>query len=146
MDFVKAEIDVKIKGFLVPETFKEKLTYYFKEQKVLYEVYNDFEVQLSDGNLIVIKRGFVTDLCSVPPFLHSFFSNSQRTLKAYIVHDWLYKNDYKRNELGDKKGQQFADKEMLYLANQIEPNLKFSNKIRYLAVKLFGKSTYKRRN
>ena len=146
MDFVKAEIDVKIKGFLVPETFKEKLTYYFKEQKVLYEVCNDFNVKLSDGNLIVIKRGFVTDLCSVPPFLHSFFSNSQRTLKAYIVHDWLYKNDYKRNELGDKKGQQFADKEMLYLANQIEPNLKFSNKIRYLAVKLFGKSTYKRRN
>ena len=146
MDFVKAEIDVKIKGFLVPETFKEKLTYYFKEQKVLYEVYKNFEVQLSDGDLIVIKRGFVTDLCSVPPFLHSFFSNSQRTLKAYIVHDWLYKNDYKRNELGDKKGQQFADKEMLYLANQIEPKLKKSNYIRYLAVKLFGKSTYKRRN
>ena len=146
MDFVKAEIDVKIKGFLVPETFKEKLTYYFKEQKVFYEVYNDFNVKLSDGSIVTIPKGFITDLCSVPPFLHSFFSNSQRTLKAYIVHDWLYKNDYKRNELGDKKGQQFADKEMLYLANQIEPNLKFSNKIRYLAVKLFGKSTYKRRN
>ena len=146
MDFVKAEIDVRIKGFLVPETFKEKLTYYFKEQKVLYEVYNSFDVKLSDGSIVTIPKGFITDLCSVPPFLHSFFSNSQRTLKAYIVHDWLYKNDYKRNELGDKKGQQFADKEMLYLANQIEPNLKFSNKIRYLAVKLFGKSTYKRRN
>ena len=146
MDFVKTEIDVKIKGFLVPETFKEKLTYYFKEQKVLYEVYNSFDVKLSDGSIVTIPKGFITDLCSVPPFLHSFFSNSQRTLKAYVVHDWLYKNDYKRNELGDKKGQQFADKEMLYLANQIEPNLKFSNKIRYLAVKLFGKSTYKRRN
>jgi len=146
MYFVKAEIDVRIKGFLVPETFKEKLTYYFKEQTVLYEVYNDFEVQLSNGDLIVIKRGFVTDLCSVPPFLHSFFSNSQITLKAYIVHDWIYKTDYKRDELGDKKGQQFADKEMLYLANKIEPKLKRSNYIRYLAVKLFGKSTYKRRD
>lgn len=146
MDFIKAEIDVRIKGFLIPETFKEKLTYYFKEQTVLYEVYDDFEVRLSNEDLIVIERGFVTDLCSVPPFLHSFFSNSQRTLKAYIVHDWIYQSDYKRNELGDKKGQQFADKEMLYLANQIEPKLKKSNYIRYLAVRLFGKSTYKRRN
>ena len=146
MDFVKAEIDIKIKGFLIAETFKEKLTYYFKEQTVLYEVINDFEAQLSNGDLIVIKRGFITDLCSVPPFLHSFFSNSQETLKAYIVHDWLYQKDYKRNELGDKKGQQFADKEMLYLANKISPQLKRSNKIRYLAVKWFGKSTYKRRN
>jgi hypothetical protein len=146
MNFIKAEIDVKIKGFIVPEGIKEKLLYYFKEQKVIYEVITDFEVQLSNGDLIVIKRGFETDLCSVPPFLHSFLSNSQRTMKAYIVHDWIYKTDYKRDELGDKKGKAFADKEMLYIANQIEPKLKKSNYIRYLAVKLFGKSTYKRRN
>ena len=146
MDFVKAEIDVKIKGFLVPETFKEKLTYYFKEQKVIYEVINSFDVTLSNKETITITKGFITDLCSVPPFLHSFFSNSQRTMKAYVVHDWIYKTDYLRDKLGDELGQKFADDNMLFIANQIEPNLKFSNKIRYLAVKLFGKSTYKRRN
>lgn len=147
MDFVKAEIQVKIKGFFIPETFREKLTYYFKEQTVLYEVLNDFTIQLSNGEFITIKKGFETDLKSVPSFLHSFKSSATKEMVAHIVHDWIYKTDYLRDELGDKKGKEFADNEMKLIANKVSDNSeKWKNHFDYLAVKLFGKSTYKRRN
>lgn len=146
MDFVKAEIDVRIKGFLVPETFKEKLTYYFKEQTVLYEVYNDFEITLSNGNRIKIKKGFVHDLKSVPPFLQSFKRSATKQMIAHIVHDWLYKTDYLRDELGDELAKEFADNEMRIIANKFsDESEKWNNDFDYFMVKWFGNSTFKRR-
>ena len=146
MYFVKAEIDVRIKGFLVPETFKEKLTYYFKEQTVLYEVYNDFTIQLSNGSWITIKKGFVHDLKSVPPFLQSFKRSATKQMIAHIVHDWMYKTDYLRDELGDELAKEFADNEMRIIANKFsDESEEWHNDFDYNMVKWFGNSTFKRR-
>jgi hypothetical protein len=65
-------------------------------------------------------------------------------VKAYVLHDWLYKNDWKRKEYGDVKAKKEADKEMIILANKLNKNIKINNKIRYLAVKYFGKNIFKR--
>jgi len=147
MDFVKAEIDIKIKGFLIPETFKEKLTYYFKEQTVLYEVYNDFEYQLSNGVWIKIEKGFIHDFKSVPPVFQSFKRSVTKQYIAHVVHDWMYKTDYLRDELGDKLAKEFADNEMRIIANKYsDESEKWHNDFDYYMVDWFGKSTFKRRN
>lgn len=145
MEFVKFDFEIVLNGVFVPKTFLEKLKYYFWEQKVQYKVVKDFNIELSTKEVITIKEGFTTDLCSVPPFLHSFLSNCPDTVKAYVLHDYLYKKDWKRNELGDKKAKKMADKEMLYLANKLNRNIKTNNTIRYLAVRLFGKGVFKRK-
>mgnify|MGYP000038053950 CR=1 FL=1 len=144
MEFVQIDIEVKIKAVIIPETLSEKLKYFFWEQKVIYEVLKDFDIELSTKEIITIEKGFTTDLCSVPPFLHSFLSNCPDNVKAYILHDWLYKNDWKRKEYGDTKAKKEADKEMIILANKLNKNIKINNKIRYLAVKYFGKNIFKR--
>ena len=145
MKIVQIDIEVKVKAVIIPETFKEKLKFFFWEQKVIYEVLKDFDIELRTKEIITIEKGFTTDLCSVPPFLHSLFSNCPDNVKAYILHDYLYKKDWKRNELGDKKAKEMADKEMLYMANKLNRNIKINNKSRFLAVKWFGKGVFKRR-
>ena len=144
MEFVKFDFEIVLDGVFLPQTLKEKLRFYFWEQKVQYKVIKEFKIELSTKEIITIEKGFVTDLCSVPPFLHSFLSNCPDNVKAYVLHDWLYKNDWKRKEYGDIKAKKEADKEMIILANKLNKNIKINNKIRYLAVKYFGKNIFKR--
>jgi hypothetical protein len=41
---------------------------------------------------IRIKKGFVTDFGSVPGFLQFFVSPQGKSKPAYVLHDWLYRN------------------------------------------------------
>jgi len=145
MKVVQIDIDIRVKAVIIPETFKEKLKYFFWEQKVIYEVLNNFDVKLSTGETITIKKGFEMDLRTVPPFLHSFMSNCPPNVKAYILHDWLYKKDYFREELGDEKAKEKCDYEMLYLANQLNSDLENQNELSHFIVDKFGNKIFKRR-
>ncbi|MCX6217620.1 DUF1353 domain-containing protein [Spirosoma sp.] len=48
-------------------------------------------VELNDGRWVTVPEGFVTDLFSVPPWLHTLFKPYDNRLNlASIVHDYLY--------------------------------------------------------
>ena len=96
----------------------------------------DIIVQLSNGDVITIPKGFKTDLSSVPNFLWPVLSPYGDFLLAAIIHDYLYVKDY--------ISQKFADKEMLIWSNVINPRKKLDNILRYWGVRLFGKTVYKK--
>ena len=87
------------------------------------------EVTLSNGDNIVIPKGFLWDLSSVPKFLWGIFPPFGDFLIASLVHDYLYVNK--------QYSRAFADKEMLYFSNKYNSN-KIDNYLRYVAVRLFG--------
>jgi hypothetical protein len=119
--------------------------YKFIESRYLYETTEDLEFVLRDGTVIIVPAGFETDLCSVPPFLTVFMSRNPKTVLAYILHDYLYVNDIRREEMGDEANKKWADEEMLHQALLICPKMKFDSKLRYWAVKKFGHKVYERR-
>ena len=141
IDFVK---DLKFKYKKEGNTLKEKINYLLFTSPKVWELQRDIQHTLTNGETIILRKGFETDLRSVPPFLEILLSRKPKTLLAYLVHDWLYKTDYKRLEWGDKLAKEFADKEMLFIAKSIAK--RFDNKLSYLAVKWFGKKVFKRWN
>lgn len=63
-----------------------------KGSKTFYEVIYDFQYHVGSypsDNVIIIKRGFVTDLGSIPLFLQWFIPKDGPMAKPAIVHDWL---------------------------------------------------------
>jgi hypothetical protein len=144
MDKKKVGLKLELEYVLIPKTFLEKLTYYFYENTEYWKTLEDLKYILRDGTELTIPSGFTCDLCSIPPFLRGVISQHTTTVKAYILHDWLYKNDYKRKELGDKKAKIFADEEMLYQANILDYDKKRTNKLLYFGVKNFGNKVFKR--
>ena len=106
-------------------------------------------VVLSNGDKIVIPGGFRFDGSSVPKFLRSIFSTYGPFLLSAMIHDWLYKTDYKRELWGLKKAQLFSDDEMLIwseVMNYASKRQRLNNKLRHRAVRLFGKGVYKKRS
>ena len=95
-----------------------------------WQVVESITYRLHDNNTIIIPKGFITDLSSVPKFLWSIFPPFGDFLLAALVHDYLYVIKYKSN-------RRFCDEEMLYLSNNLNKN-KVDNYIRYFAVRIFG--------
>ena len=85
---------------------------------------------LHNGDIIIIPKGFLTDLSSVPKILWSFLPPYGKFLLAPLVHDYLYIVDQSR-------GRKFADKEMLIVSNKTHKN-KIDNYIRFIGVRAFG--------
>ncbi len=105
----------------------------------------EIEYKLSNGEVIVVPRGFETDLSSVPRFLWSFSPPYGDFLLAAILHDWMYASDYRRGELGNSQARKLADIEMLKWSNKLNKN-KFDNYFKYYGVRLVGAHVYKRVN
>lgn len=105
----------------------------FFGSKYYFEVYIDITVTLSNGEIITIPKGFLTDFASVPSYLVSVLPNIDDALLAYIVHDYLYVTKY--------SSRKFADNEFLKMMNSLQGN-KLSNKIKYLGVIMFGGLIY----
>lgn len=110
----------------------------------IWELDEFIKVTLTDGYELTLPKGMETDLSSVPRFLWGVLPPFGDFLIATLVHDYLYKFDYRRAELGDREARKFADKEMLILSNYYNPNHKLDNYIRYIGVRLFGAKVYKR--
>ena len=104
-------------------------------------------VHLSNGDVIVIPKGFETDFSSIPEFMWSIMKPFGDFLLAPIVHDWMYRNDYKVDEIGWYKARLFADKEMLYISKQTNSKKwhnRLDNNVRYFFVRIFGGLNYKK--
>jgi len=104
--------------------YSDKSSKYWKIQQPL-------TVQLSNGEIINIPKGFVYDMSTVPKWLWSFVRPVNDGLFGYLVHDVLYINRVK----GMTRKQ--ADKEMLFWTNIVNSN-KFDNYLRYYIVRLLG--------
>lgn len=120
------------------------LKYVFGGGEMCWEISESITYVLTNGETIIVPKGFRTDLASVPKLFRSVINTYGDFLHGVIVHDWIYKTDYKRAELGDYKGRLFADREFLFLANKFNPN-KIETKAMYLGIRLGGAPIYKRK-
>jgi len=110
-----------------------------------WELLEDLTVHLSNGEVITVPKGFMTDFSSTPEFLWGILKPYGDFILAPIVHDWMYRNDYKVNELGWSKARLFADKEMLYISKETNKKHwyeRLDNNVRYFLVRVFGWMNY----
>ena len=111
-----------------------------------WELAVNLSVTLSNGDLIVMPKGFKTDLSSIPEFWWGVQKPFGDFILAPIVHDWMYRTSYKKESLGVYKARLMADKEMLYISkatNSVKWHNRIDNNVRYFAVRLFGWHTYR---
>ena len=102
-----------------------------------YKLENDITIQLTDGQIITIQKGFEWDLSSVPKRLWSIIPPDGDFAIAALIHDYLYVN---KGKIMDRKS---SDKEMLIWSRAINTTKKISfkridNYVRYLGVRIAG--------
>ena len=107
-----------------------------------FELYKAIKIELSNGDVITIPKGFKHDKRSSWK-ISMIISPQSDSLIAYILHDFLYRTCYKSDELGMRKARKFADEEMYKWANATSKK-KLSELISYYAVRIGGKSVYKK--
>ena len=104
-----------------------------------YMLLVDVEIELSNGEMIKIPKGYVWDLASVPRFLWAICPPDSDAELAFLIHDFLYEN-----KINSRK---WADKEMLLWSKQTNGTNKISirnidNYVRYYAVRIAGKKAW----
>jgi hypothetical protein len=83
--------------------------------------------------VIVVPKGTITNLASVPRILWTIFPPHGKWAKAAIIHDYLYDNG-----IGTKK---FADEVFLEAMETLGvPRIRRT--LMYWAVRLFGRGSY----
>ena len=122
--------DNVVEQLLSDELIVQSYVYSDKSGKY-WKIQNPITVELSNGEVINIPKGFVYDMSTVPKWLWSFVRPVNDGLFGYLVHDVLYVNKVK----GMTRKQ--VDKEMLFWTNITNDN-KFDNKLRYTIVRLLG--------
>ena len=122
--------DNVVEQLLSDELIVQSYVYSDKSGKY-WKIQNPITVELSNGEVINIPKGFVYDMSTVPKWLWSFVRPVNDGLFGYLVHDVLYVNKVK----GMTRKQ--VDKEMLFWTNITNDN-KFDNKFRYTIVRLLG--------
>lgn len=131
------------KAMLSKQPFKVALKYPIgKNHFILKET---MLIVLSNGDNIRIEKGFQFDGSSSPRFLWWAFPSYGDFFLAALIHDYCYITDYNSDIWGYKKARKFADKEMLLWSNAINDKSFFKlidNRLRYVAVRLFGKRVF----
>ena len=141
---------------LIPYT-KENIDKYLKQNikinKRSFGVLDDIKCHLSDGQIITIPKGFVTDLMSIPSWAWSLFAPFDSALIGDLIHDFLYVdklNQINHFKLNIYQAQKFADAERNkwreQISNNIENNnLKFKNWFTNKILTLFAKDFYNKK-
>lgn len=106
-----------------------------------FRVERPIKITLNDGHEITIPKNYEFDGSSSPKILWWLFPSYGNFFFAALIHDFLYTEQYLKNDIGLKAAQKFADKEMLIWSNLLNKN-KIDNYFRYLAVRLMGKKIY----
>lgn len=109
-----------------------------------WELYLPLQEQLSDGYLLSVPSGYVTDFASVPPLLWSFFPPIGKYNRAAVVHDFLYDMQYREKELGEYEARKFADDEFLRIANRIDEKNRVRHYLMFLMVRWFGRAAWRK--
>ena len=122
--------DNVVEQLLSDELIVQSYVYSDKDQKY-WKIQQPLTVELSNGKIINVPKGFVYDMSTVPKWLWSFVRPVNDGLFGYLVHDVLYIN--RVNGMTRKQ----ADKEMLFWTSIVNSN-KFDNYLRYYIVRLLG--------
>jgi hypothetical protein len=109
-----------------------------------WELYMPINQELSDGTIINVPSGYVTDFASVPPLLWSICPPIGKYNRACLVHDYLYDRQYKQAELGEYEARKRADFEFLRIANESDPNNKLRHYLMYSMVRRFGRAAWRK--
>lgn len=73
-----------------------------------WRLVQDFPYQTDAGDWIVVAKGFVTDIASIPRALWAVLPPIGRYTRAAVIHDWLY---HLHRDLGDNsRTREQADK------------------------------------
>lgn len=101
-----------------------------------------FLFTLSNGKVFIIPKGFRFDGSSIPRIFWWFAPRLDDRILGSLIHDMMYYDDYKREQLGDKAAKELADKEMLYWWDAQLPNRKRINRLMYFFRKAFGMENF----
>lgn len=119
-----------IQELLTDELIVQSFVYSDKSSKY-WRIQKPLGIQLSNGIVINVLKGFTYDMSTVPKWLWSFARPFNDGLFGYLVHDHLY--SLRDHGMTRKE----CDNEMLFWANLTNKN-KFDNKLRWLVVRLLG--------
>lgn len=102
-----------------------------------YEIEEELRIKLSNGDLLIIEKGFKWDKSSMPKLFHWIFAPTGKFEIAALIHDKIYKD---LNKIYSRK---FADKEMLKWSKALQGTenwsfRNFDNYFRYYGVRLVG--------
>lgn len=103
-------------------------------------------ITLSNGRIIEIKKGFITDLSSFPKWSWSLFRPFDEGLLGDIIHDYLWSNKKEEEflfSLNKKEAQRFADIERFIWRKKLAPKKKIKNYITHKFLRTFGFLWYK---
>jgi hypothetical protein len=112
-----------------------------------FEISEEIAILLPDGYLIVIPKGFKTDLSSVPSWLWSVIKPIDKALIADIIHDYLWvqqAEEIKRFAGSSYAARKYADDMRLQLRNILAPKKKLKNYLTHYVIRLVGGLFYSR--
>lgn len=105
------------------------------ENPYLWMLTEEIRVLLSDGKILTIPKGFVTDFASIPQVFWSVLPPIGPANIAFIIHDYLYQQR-------DERGRKFADDEMLFWMKKTKLE-KWKRKVIYHVVRWKGSKYWK---
>ena len=100
---------------------------------------NKMRVQLSNGDVMVIEKGFIHDYTSVPFFVKPFFKKFSKGDMGAVAHDYMYTFGMYAKEDGTvvTVSRERADYEMAFLMRVYGDN-PIRVYLAHLAVSIFG--------
>ena len=123
--------DNVVKELLKDDLIVQSYVYSYKSEKY-WSIQKPLVIELSDGDILIIPKGFCYDMSTVPKWLWSIVRPFNDGLIGYLIHDYLYVHQ-EQHKLTRKQ----VDKEMLFWTNLTNEN-KFDNKFRYYIVRALG--------
>lgn len=118
-----------------------------KEYPRHYRTLIDLKVQLSDGYILKIPKGFIWDGASVPSWLHWLFPPIDEGALGDLIHDKLWMDKQAQFEhfgYNIYKARKFADDERLKWRKALAPKRKVFNWISHKVIRLLGGFFYSR--
>jgi len=118
-------------------TFTSPARFELLDDGLTFEMLEPFAYHVGDypsEEIILVPKGFKTDLASVPRIFWNIVPPHGKYAKAAIVHDYLYVEAYKTKEYADN---------IFYEAMGVLGVPEWKRTVMYLAVKHFGKGNYK---
>ena len=104
-------------------------------------------VCLSDGSLLIIEKGFETDLSSVPGWAWSIFKPIDAGFIGDLVHDKLWadkQTELERFDWNIFRARKFADDERQRWRMALVPEKKIKNHTTHRIIRLIGGFFYSR--
>lgn len=106
----------------------------------------DMEIVLSDKRVIIIPKGFETDLSSIPSIFWGMFKPFDKGLLGDLIHDYLWDKSRKPLEISyfgnEKKARRWSDEERLRWRRKLAKEFKIKNWVTHKALRMFGGGVY----